>query len=137
MSTVRARAAVRPRILFFARPGDLADTVRDVLGRSGCEVQHIAADEPFLESVVRHPPEAVLFALQRDVTADLPLLQLLRRVNAQVPLLLMSHEGTLGERQRLQCFQPTYYLLLPLDPHELAEAVLSVANRKRPSAAAG
>lgn len=137
MSGPRTRLMVRPRILLFARPGDLADTVREVLEENACEVQHIAAEEPFLESVVRHPPEAVLFALQRDVTTDLPLLQLLRRVNGQVPLVLMGHEGTLGERQRLQCFQPTYYLLLPLDRHELAEAVRSVAQRRRPSAAAG
>lgn len=137
MSGARPRVVGPPRILLFARPGDLAEEVREVLQSHGCEVQHISADETFLESVVRHPPEAVLFALQADVTVDLPLLQLLRRVNQQVPLILLGNEGTLGERQRLQGFQPSYYALLPLDPHELADAVMSVAHRRRPNAAIG
>ena len=137
MSAARARVTGPPRILVFARPGELAGQVREVLESNGCDVQHISADESFLESVVRHPPEAVLFALQADVAVDLPLLQLLRRVNQQVPLILLGHEGTLGERQRLQGFQPAYYALLPLDPHELADAVLSVAHRRKPNAAIG
>lgn len=137
MTAARARQVGPPRILLFARPGDLAEQVREVLTSSGCDVQHISADESFLESVVRHPPEAVLFALQPDVTADLPLLQLLRRVNQQVPLILLGNEGTLGERQRLQGFMPSYYALLPLDPHELADAALSVAHRRKPNAAMG
>ncbi len=137
MSAFHLRTQGPPRILLFARPGELAEKVRESLELQGCEVQHITGDESFLESVVRHPPEAVLFALQRDTKADLPLLQLLRRVNSHVPLILLGHEGTLGERQRLQGFMPSYYVLLPLDEHELTDAVMSVAIRKRTSAAGG
>ncbi len=137
MNALRLRAQGPPRVLFFSRPGELAEGVEDMLEGQGCEVQHITGDESFLESVVRHPPEAVLFALQRDTAADLPLLQLLRRVNGTVPLILIGHEGTLGERQRLQGFMPSYFVLLPLDEHELVDAVMSVAARRRANAAGG
>ena len=99
---------------------------------SGHDVERCADGEALIESAIAHHPALVVYRMRPDAAADLAVLQLLRRVARDAPLILLASEGSVATRLSVHGLRPTYFAVAPVDEHELEEAVSSALRRPRP-----
>ena len=118
------------RILFCDPRPDGRDGIQTVLAASGHDVERCTDGEALIESAIANPPALVVYRLRPDAAADLAVLQLLRRVARDTPLILLASEGSVATRLSVHGLRPTYFAVAPVDEHELEEAV-SAALRRR------
>lgn len=131
MSRERSQPDPEPHVILHAPPGAIADDTRQGLLAAGARVSCTQRDEELLEALVREHATALVLALRSELASDVALLTLVRRVSPSVPLVLLGHADSVGDRQVLQRFQPHFYALEPCDPVELVEAVLGSRRRRR------
>jgi len=118
------------RILLCDPRPDGRDGIQAVLAASGHEVERCTDGEALIESAIATAPALVVYRMRPDAAADLAVLQLLRRVARETPLILLASEGSVATRLSVHGLRPTYFAVAPVDEHELEEAV-SAALRRR------
>ncbi len=90
--------------------------------------------ESLLSALSERRPDLLIHVLD-DVGRDLEILSTLRRVAPRLPFVLLGEPASLETRRIMQDLRPTYFGVLPLDDHELSEAVegvLGPADRRAP-----
>ena len=100
-----------------------ADPALARLVEDGFEIVHCRTCEAMLENVLQRRPDAVVCQIRPQSHQDLGVLQLLRRINPAVPLVLLSNEGSLDMQRLLPALQPTYFAIVPIEANELSDAI--------------
>jgi DNA-binding response OmpR family regulator len=118
------------RILLCDPRPDGRDGIQTVLASSGHAVERCADGEALIESAIATPPALVVYRMRPDAAADLAVLQLLRRVARETPLILLASEGSVATRLSVHSLRPTYFAVAPVDEHELEEAVTAALRRR-------
>jgi hypothetical protein len=95
------------------------------------EVVACGDGQGLIEELLRRPAGAVIYALSKDGARDVGVLQLLRRVALEVPLVLIAADTSLPLRQTLQEFNPIYCAVRPVDWAELCDAVSAALGSRR------
>jgi two-component system nitrogen regulation response regulator GlnG len=126
------RPCEAPIVLIFDRYCSLDRDALAALEECGFQVVTCRTSRNLLEEVVQHAPRVVVFELRPDSTEDLGVLQLVRRVAPDVPLILLAAEGSLDTQRLVQSLRPIYYAVCPIEPAELCEAVTAALSRPRP-----
>jgi DNA-binding NtrC family response regulator len=85
--------------------------------------------EDLLERSIERRPAALICQVRPRSPQDLGMLKLLRRVHPEVPLVLLSTEASLDMQRAVQPLRPTYFAVLPIEEHELSDAVLGALRR--------
>ncbi len=110
-----------PIVVCEAHPGT-ADAVSTLLDAEGFVVHRSTDDESLIEATASHAPRAIVYVLAHDLAVDIALLQLLRRVAPDVPLVLIgAPHPTLAAR--LAPVHPVHVTHAPLDAHVLGGAL--------------
>jgi DNA-binding NtrC family response regulator len=98
----------------------------------GYELVDCHDGEALLEAVVDRTPDVVVFAMRADHVSDMAVLQLLRRILPDGPLILLVRDGSLATRRTVQSLRPMYYAVAPVEGGELREAVrAAIVHRRR------
>lgn len=98
----------------------------------GYELEDCHDGETLLEAVVARSPDVVVFAMRADNLSDMAVLQLLRRILPDAPLILLVRDGSLATRRSVQALRPMYYAVAPVEGAELREAVrAAIVHRRR------
>lgn len=110
-----------PIVVCEAHPG-ATDAVSTLLDAEGFEVHRSTDDETLIEATASHAPRAIVYVLAHDLCVDIAVLQLLRRVVPDVPLVLIGapHEALAA---RLAPVHPVHVIHAPLDAHVLGGAL--------------
>ena len=117
-------------LLYDPRP-DVAGGQRlaESLSGDGHRVRSFSDRARFLEAAVAGPAQFVVYALCPDCDADLDVLRVLRRVQPDVRLIVLSQEPTLEQQFALQPLRPLFYSVEPPDSMEVVEVVRAVLHR--------
>jgi len=78
--------------------------------------------EALLDALAVRRPDLLVYVLE-DQIADIAVLSLVRRMSADLPIILLSAPAGLEARRSVQELKPTYYGVFPLEPTELRDAV--------------
>jgi len=92
------------------------------LAGEGHEVVVCTGREALFDQLTERRPDVLVYVLG-DLTVDLAVLSLLRRVAAKLPIILLGGPAGIEARRSVQELKPVYYGVFPLEPAELSEAV--------------
>ena len=95
----------------------------------GIDVVTCATSHALLEEVLQHAPAVLVFALRADPGEDLGVMHLVRRVVADLPIVLLAAEESLDTRKVVQQLRPVYYGVCPIETAELRDAVSAALQR--------
>jgi len=101
----------------------------DFLAAEGFEVVSFDDFDRLLEQVVTRRPRVLVYGLRPDSPQDVGMLQLLKRVAPDLPLVLLATEGSLATQRQVQSLRPVYYAVCPVESAELREAVQAALSR--------
>lgn len=99
-----------------------ADDFTSLLGGHGHEIVVCTGREELFDQLTRQRPDVLVYVLG-ELTVDLAVLSLLRRVAPRLPIVLLGGPSGLEARRAVQDLKPVYYGVFPLEPAELSEAV--------------
>jgi DNA-binding NtrC family response regulator len=122
---------VPARVLFYDPCACLEPSTRAMLEREGLSLVDCGTSQVLLEAIVQRGPAVVLLGFRSHSETDLGVLQLVRRVSPDVPLVLLADEGSLEAQRFAQRVRPIYYAVSPVDPSELREALRAALARLR------
>lgn len=105
-------------------------SIGSALEGQGFQILSCADGNALLEQVVQHRPAVVVYGLRPSGQEDMGVLQLLRRVAPDLPLVLVAAEESLVTQKLVQDLRPIYYAVRPLDAAELIEAVRAALARR-------
>lgn len=111
-------------------PRPVADPYAVLLGDPGHDLVVCPTREGLFDALALRRPDAIIYVLT-DLTCDLAILHLIRRVAADLPIIVLGGSADLPSRRLVQELRPTYYGVLPLEPLELREAVLAALGHGR------
>jgi DNA-binding NtrC family response regulator len=114
---------VVPRVVVCESCLDPQDPALTRLADDGFEVVHCRNCEDLLQQSISRRPAAVICQVRAQSIQDVGILKLLRRVHPDVPLVLLSTEASLEMQRTVQPLRPTYFAVIPIEEHELSEAV--------------
>jgi DNA-binding NtrC family response regulator len=98
----------------------------------GYELEACRNGESLLEAVVARAPDVVVYSMRAGDVSDLAVLQLLRRILPDAPIILLVPDGSLSMRRTVQELRPMYCAVAPVEDAELRDAVRSaIAQRRR------
>jgi DNA-binding NtrC family response regulator len=98
------------------RPGE---AVCASLRVEGLRLVHCANRDLLLEDLVQHRPDALIYTLRPQQAADLAVLQLVRRLVPDLPVVLVAEEGSLHTEKLVRDLRPVYYAVSPVEGDEL------------------
>ena len=102
-------------------------------GLSGCgwDVRRCDDEMSLIETAVASRPRAIVYELHHQLSVDLAMLSLVRRVLPNVPLVILA--GALAEHvaRGLRAIHPTVLAHEPVDRAELIAAVRNAMRRSR------
>ncbi len=98
------------------------DDFTGLLAGEGHDVVVCTGREALFDQLSERRPDVLVYVLG-DLTVDLAVLSLLRRVAARLPIILLGGPAGIEARRSVQELKPVYYGVFPLDPAELSEAV--------------
>ncbi len=96
----------------------------------GCELIRCRDGAALLEEMVRRRPDLVVYGLRPSCDQDLGVLQLLRGIQPDVPLVLVAAEDSLVTQKMVHDLRPIYYAVRPVDSTELREVLHAVLVRR-------
>jgi DNA-binding NtrC family response regulator len=102
-----------------------------MLERDGLTLVDCRSSQVLLEEIVQKRPAVVLLGFRSHHAEDLGVLQLVRRVSPDVPLVLIADQGSLDAQRFAQRVRPIYYAVSPVDPSELRDALSAALARLR------
>jgi DNA-binding NtrC family response regulator len=118
------------RVVLCACDRSTGNALQASLSNADLEVLHCAAVESLIEEVVRHRPEVVVYELRSDFQADLAVLHLLKRAAPDLPLVLITADGSLKTERLMRELRPVYYAVQPVEPGEILDAVHSALAKR-------
>ena len=98
------------------------DDFTGLLGGQGNEIVVCTGREALFDQLTEKRPDVLVYVLD-ELTVDLAVLSLLRRVAPRLPMVLLGGPSGLEARRAVQDLKPVYYGVFPLEPAELSEAV--------------
>ncbi len=98
------------------------------LEADGHTIVHCKDSEDLIEHALRERPGAVICQIGHG-DHQMGVLNLLRRVAPDLPLILISDPASLEDQRALQSLRPTYFALTPVEPDELVAAVRAAFRR--------
>ena len=104
---------------------------RSALAEEGFDVACCAGPEAVFQETMRRAPDLVVYEIGPDRAADHEVLELLRCVCPNAPLVIAGDGGSLESRRALQDFRPLYFALHPTDRSEWSHLVRAIASRRR------
>jgi DNA-binding response OmpR family regulator len=117
------------RILIH-EPRPASHALGSMLAARGDEIVVCRDRHTLLDALIDHRPDLVVYVLNAPLV-DLAVLSLLRRVAPSLPLILLGGPAGLEARRSVQDLNPTYFGVLPLEAHELTDAVSGALDRHR------
>jgi DNA-binding response OmpR family regulator len=108
------------RILIYEPRPDAEDPI--LQAGAGHDVVVCHTREALLDALAVRRPDLLVYVLE-DQIADIAVLSLVRRMSADLPIILLSAPAGLEARRSVQELKPTYYGVFPLEPTELRDAV--------------
>ncbi len=99
------------------------------LRAAGYEVEFTHGGRGPLDCVVERPPDILLFGVDNERPWEAGALKLVRRVYPVLPLVIVTGDGSVEERLRLDVVKPAYVAVDPIEPAELLEAIHDLASR--------
>jgi DNA-binding NtrC family response regulator len=120
------------RIVLCERGAAGEAPIQAALETAGIAAVRFHDPRALVEDAARKPPDVVICDLAVGCREDLFMLELLRRVAPDVPLILVASEESLVTQRLVQKLRPIYYMVEPVEATELGEAVAAaVARRSR------
>jgi DNA-binding response OmpR family regulator len=132
MST-RARHAV---MVVETRPGRFGP-VADELDAGGFDVRRCDDDMSLIETAASARPRAIVYELHHEMSVDLAVLALVRRVLPRIPLVVVAGAFAEHAARVLRPLRPTVLAREPVDRAELIAAVRTAVRRSRITARRG
>jgi DNA-binding NarL/FixJ family response regulator len=99
------------------------------LRAAGYEVEFTRESAGPLDCVVERPPDILLFGVDSARPWEAGALKLVRRVHPLLPLVIVTADGSVEERLRLEAVKPAYVAVDPIESAELIEAIHDLASR--------
>lgn len=98
------------------------DDFTGLLAGQGHDIVVCAGREALFDQLAERRPDVLVYVLG-ELTVDVAVLSLLRRVAPRLPIVLLGGPSGLEARRAVQDLKPVYYGVFPLEPAELSEAV--------------
>lgn len=98
------------------------DDFTGLLAGQGHDIIVCAGREALFDQLAERRPDVLVYVLG-ELTVDVAVLSLLRRVAPRLPIVLLGGPSGLEARRAVQDLKPVYYGVFPLEPAELSEAV--------------
>lgn len=117
------------RVVVYEAAPEADSGTLSLLSDEGFDVVSCPSGEALIEEVVQQRPDAVVYALGPEGGPDFGVLQLMRRVAPNLPLVLLATDGSLAVQRQLRDLRPIYYAILPVEPAELRDAVHAAIAR--------
>lgn len=95
------------------------------LDDEGYDTTVCAGREALFDALAAKRPDVIIYALG-DLTLDLGVLWVVRRIAPTLPIILLGGPAGLEVRRSVQELKPAYFGMFPLEPAELSDAVRSV-----------
>ncbi len=118
------------RVVLCSCDRSTGSALQACLAAPDADVLDCPAVESLIEEVVRHRPEVVVYELRADRQADLAVLHLLKRAAPDLPLVLITAEGSLESERLIRELRPVYYAVQPVEPDEILDAVRAALARR-------
>ncbi len=126
-----------PALVFCLCPDRAGESVCAALRAEGLRLIHGENRDLLIEELVHHRPDVLIYTLRRQQAADLAVLQLVRRLLPDLPVVLVAEEGSLHTEKMVRELQPVYYAVSPVEGDELRQAVQAALVRRRRTASEG
>jgi DNA-binding NtrC family response regulator len=124
------------QVVFWLCSDRPAEADCSALRAEGLSLIHGANRDLLLEELFQRRPDALIYTLRRDQAADVAVLQLVRRLHPDLPVILVAEECSLQTEKLVRELRPVYYAVSPVEPDELREAVRAALARRTRGAAA-
>jgi DNA-binding response OmpR family regulator len=95
------------------------------LAEEGHDTVVCTGREALFDALATKRPDVIVYALG-DLTLDLGVLWVVRRMAPTLPIILLGGPAGLDVRRSVQELKPAYFGMFPLEPAELSDAVRSV-----------
>jgi len=106
------------------------DPVCSALRLEGVRLLHCENRDLLLEQLVQHRPDVLIYTLRAHQVTDLAVLQLVRRLVPDLPVVLVSDESSLHTEKLVRELRPVYHAVRPVEAEELREAVQAALTRR-------
>ncbi len=109
----------------------IRDSLRDLLGSAGLNVQTFASAQEFLTSPDRDAASCLVLDVQLPGINGLDLQQELKRLDAQIPIIFITGHGDIPTSVRAMKGGAIEFLTKPFRDEDLLNAVEQAVNRSR------
>jgi DNA-binding response OmpR family regulator len=109
------------RILIY-EPRDSGQECAQSLAGEGHDVVACPGPQALFDALGLGRPDVVVYVMG-DLTTDMDVLSVVRRMAATLPIILLGGPACLEARRSVQQLKPTYYGVFPLEPGELRDVV--------------
>jgi hypothetical protein len=109
--------------------GDRAAAIERIRAR-GCEIEQCSESTGPLECVVRHAPDVLLYGVESGRPWECGMLGLIHRVHPWLPVVVVTHDGSVEERLRLDPIRPSFVAVDPIEPDELCAVIDALIARR-------
>lgn len=106
------------------------DSVCPALRLEDVRLLHCENRDLLLEQLVQHRPDVLIYTLRPRHATDLAVLQLVRRLVPDLPVVLVSDESSLQTEKLVRELRPVYHAVRPVEADELREAVRAALGRR-------
>lgn len=103
-----------------------------LLGAAGIESRGYASGQEFLATWRHNPPDCVVMDLQMPGLSGFDVLQCLKNLGADMPIIIITAHDDPALRQRCLQAGATTYLPKPLDDNVLIKTIESLCGRQSP-----
>jgi len=115
-----------PFVLFGTTDPESSQALRDRLRHQGAEVCACASSQEFLDVARRRAPDVVVLDDELESVGGETLIQLLRNLCPQVPVILLLPKGAAADHEAHRHLGPVCTLVSPVSEHDLG-VVISAA----------
>ena len=122
------------RILIYESRRDQHDWPR-LLAPGGHDMVVCSGRKALFDAMALRRPDVLLYVLA-DLSLDLGVLWVVRRIAPALPIILLGGPTGLEARRSVQELKPVYFAMFPLDPAELSDAVRGALGHEQRGALA-
>jgi len=100
------------------------------LKAEGYEVESCCNGGPLECVLQKQAPDVLLYAVNASQSWEASALQVVHRIHPRLPIVVLTGDGSVEERLRLEMVRPAYVAVDPIEPAELAEAIQTLLERR-------
>ncbi len=119
-----------PAVVFCLCPDRPGEAVCTALRAEGLRLIHCDNRDLLLEALVQHRPDVLIYTLRPQEVADVAVLQLVRRLVPDLPVVLIAEQGSLHTEKQVRELRPVYYAVHPVEGDEVRDAVHAALARR-------